>query len=165
MTGFSGGNGTLIAQTLLTPGFQQETVTYHITPAANGCFGVPVDYTVTIDPQPHLLNSPMTQSICSDQTTAINLVSSCPNTTFSWNASLLSGSVSGFTNGTGSLIAQTLTNLLPVDGQVLYSIIPVAGSCTGSDFPTSWWWSNPCLTLLIILLPHNNATILRPISL
>ena len=126
VTGYSDGNGCLIAQTLTTPGIQAESVTYHITPTANGCDGLMVDYTVIINPKPHLTNQPMAQIICSEKTTNINLTASCLNPTYTWTATLFSGNITGFSNGSGAVIAQTLTNLLPTTGQVQYTITPVA---------------------------------------
>jgi len=131
--GYSDGNGFLIAQTLTTPGIQQESVTYHITPTANGCDGPAIDYTVIINPKPHLTNQPMAETICSEKTTNINLTASCVNTTFTWTATLISGSVTGFSNGSGPVIAQTLTNLLSTTGQVQYTITPEAIPCIGND--------------------------------
>jgi len=131
--GYSDGNGFLIAQTLTTPGIQVESVTYHIAPTANGCDGSVIDYTVIINPKPHLTNQPMAQTICSEKTTNINLTASCLNPTYTWTAMLVSGNVTGFSNGSGPVIAQTLTNLLTTTGQVQYTITPVAVPCIGND--------------------------------
>jgi uncharacterized protein (TIGR02145 family) len=133
VTGYSDGNGDLIEQTLVTPGVQVESVTYHITPSANGCNGPVVDYSVIINPKPHLTNQPMAESICSENSTNINLTASCLNTTFTWTATLLSGNVTGFSNGSGPVISQVLTNLLTTTGQVQYTINPQAGPCAGND--------------------------------
>ena len=75
----------------------------------------------------------MAQTICSENMTNINLTASCLNATFTWTATLLSGNVTGFSNGSGPVIAQTLTNHLSTTGQVQYSITPLAGTCTGND--------------------------------
>jgi uncharacterized protein (TIGR02145 family) len=133
VSGFSNGSGNSIIQTLISSSGVVETVTYHVSATANGCPGIPVDIIVQVNPKPHLTNSPMTDTICSGNTTNIHLSSSCFNTTFAWTASLASGNVTGFSNGTGDLISQTLINQLPTLGVVNYSIVPTAGSCLGDD--------------------------------
>ena len=133
VSGFSDGSGSSIVQTLTSSSGVLETVTYHVSVTANSCTGNPVDIVVQVNPKPHLTNAPMSDTICSGNTTNIHLASSCLNTTFAWTANLASGSVTGFSDGNGSLIAQTLINLLPTLGVVNYSIVPTAGSCLGDD--------------------------------
>lgn len=147
VTGYSAGTGNLISQTLTTPGTQVETVTYSVTPTANGCTGSNYDVTVTINPKPHLINNPMRDSICSEQTTNILLLSSCLNTTFTWTATLNSGNISGFSNGTGATINQILTNNLNTLGSVVYTVHPQAGTCIGNDTNYfAWIKPKPLLT-------------------
>ncbi len=71
------------------------------------------------------------QSICSGQKT--NIVITNPNnvsgTTFSWAASATSSN--GSSAGSGTSIAQTLTNLGNTNGNVTYTITPLANGCTG----------------------------------
>jgi uncharacterized protein (TIGR02145 family) len=52
VSGFSPGNGNSIQQTLINSGYNIETVTYHVTPVANGCTGNPSNVIVTVDPLP-----------------------------------------------------------------------------------------------------------------
>jgi uncharacterized protein (TIGR02145 family) len=133
VTGYSDGTGNTIAQTLVTPGTGPETVTYHVTPTSNGCSGASGNVVVLINPQPHLVTHPMSDTICSEETTNILLTSSCLNTNFTWSASLTYGNLTGFSGGIGSTIQQSLTNLSNINGEVLYSITPTAGSCLGTD--------------------------------
>jgi uncharacterized protein (TIGR02145 family) len=133
VTGFSGGSGSNIAQTLISTSGVLETVTYHITPEANGCTGLVFNLPVLINPQPHLLNNPMYDTICSGNTTNIHLLSSCLNTTYTWSGLVIAGNIDGVSNGNGTPIEQKLTDLLPTPGDVRYTIIPVAGSCIGND--------------------------------
>ncbi len=133
ITGFSNGAGNVISQTLTSSSAVQETVTYHVSVTANGCPGSSHDVVVQVNPKPHLTNNPMSDTICSGNTTNILLTSSVAGATFSWTASLSSGNVTGFSNGTGSTISQTLVNTLPFSGVVNYSIVPTAGSCLGAD--------------------------------
>jgi len=52
VSGFSPGSGPLIRQVLNNTGYNIETVTYHVSPAANGCPGTAADAAVTIHPAP-----------------------------------------------------------------------------------------------------------------
>jgi uncharacterized protein (TIGR02145 family) len=133
VTGYGPGSGNTIAQTLVTPGFVQETVTYHVVPSANTCPGDTGHVTVLVNPQPHLVTDPMSQTICSKYQTNIVLLSSCSNTSFTWTSTVAVGNITGNTNGAGSSIVNTLTNTLPTQGRVDYTITPTAGTCIGRD--------------------------------
>ena len=50
VTGFSGGSGTNISQTILSSSTLSETVTYVVTPIANGCAGITSMFVVTVNP-------------------------------------------------------------------------------------------------------------------
>lgn len=52
VSGFGPGNGPTISQSLTNSGSVQGTVTYTITPTANGCPGTPTAATVNVDPLP-----------------------------------------------------------------------------------------------------------------
>ena len=75
----------------------------------------------------------MRDTICSDQTTNVVLTASCLNVVYTWTASLATGNVTGFSDGSGNLIAQTLTNTLGTTGSVKYTVHTVAGTCIGND--------------------------------
>ncbi len=71
ITGAGSGSGTVISQVLAsTDGVTNGTVTYHITPIANGCSGTPVDVIVTVSPKPVITNSASTliAEVCSATT-------------------------------------------------------------------------------------------------
>ena len=133
VSGYSAGIGNSIAQTLSTPGLVVETVTYTVTPTANGCTGNTFNVIVIINPKPHLTTTPMKDTICSEQTTSVVLAASCLNAVFTWTASLATGNVTGFSNGSGNIISQPLTNTLSTLGSVKYTIHIVAGTCIGND--------------------------------
>ena len=135
VTGYSN-NATpksVINQILDNTGVVPETVTYHITPEANGCYGPVTDFIVTVNPKPYLTNNPMSSTQCSGMPTNISLTASCTGTTFTWIAQLVSGNITGFSNGSGSFINQVLTNTLATAGQVRYIITPTTGPCSGND--------------------------------
>jgi large repetitive protein len=84
-----------------------------------------------VNPVPEVTASPLAESFCPGGTTAITLSSLTPGTTFTWTAALTSGTAIGFADGTGSSIAQTLTNATADPATVTYTITPSANGCTG----------------------------------
>ena len=130
--GFSGGNGTNISQTILSSSTLIETVTYVITPVANGCTGTPSNLVVTVNPGPAVTTSPLAQTICSAQSINVGLTSNVAGTAFTWTATPSSPNISGQINGTGNMINQTLTNSGFTIESVTYAITPSANGCTGA---------------------------------
>src|SRR5262249_34687880 len=90
-------------------------------------------YTVRVNPTPNAAASG--QSICSTSTS--NVVISNPNnvsgTSFTWTIGTVSGSVSGQSAGSGTVISQTLTG--SPSGSVQYLITPSANGCPGTTIP------------------------------
>ena len=130
-SGFSSGSGSTIAQTLINNTAVSATVSYTITPSANGCIGSPIAVVITVNPIPIVIATPASQTLCTGGTTAINLSSGTVGTVFSWTASVTSGSASGYSNGTGNNIAQQLTNASTGQAIVTFAITPTANGCTG----------------------------------
>jgi len=135
IAGFSDGSGSIIAQTLTNSGYSTETVTYTITPSANGCTGPSSDYVVSVYPVPDLSNNPTTKSICSGVSTNITLLSNVSGTLFTWTATSSSPNISGYASNStpSSTISQTLTNSGYTQETVTYHITPVANGCTGTS--------------------------------
>jgi len=127
--GYSSGSGPLINQVLINLGFNIETVTYHITPSANGCLGLTRDFVVSVLTVPDVYFQPASQSICSNQTTSISNLSHVAGATFTWTATPSSGNLSGYSDGAGNLIAQTLLNSGMGYGTVTYTVTPHAFGC------------------------------------
>lgn len=88
-------------------------------------------------------------SICTGETTAINLSSSNSNATINWTAT--SSDVTGFSNGSGNSISQTLTYTGTTSGSVTYTITPVEGSCEGATE-----------TIIVTVYPLANITPIFP---
>ena len=103
-----------------------------MVPHADGCDGVTLDFTVTVYPVPDLFFNPSTPSICSNQQTNIGLNSHVTGAAFSWSASASSPTVTGFSGGNGTLIAQTLLTPGFQQETVTYHITPAANGCSGS---------------------------------
>ncbi|MGA3013037.1 MAG: PKD-like domain-containing protein [Bacteroidales bacterium] len=117
--------------TLINSGFANGTATYHITPAANGCGGSVIDFTVTVYPTPDVYFNPASQVICSLQTTNIANFSHVAGASYSWTTSSGSAFISGYSPGAGGSIRQTLVNTGTDAGTVTYFVTPVANGCKG----------------------------------
>ena len=134
LSGFSD-NATpsgLLDQTLVNSGFTTETVTYQITPHANNCDGPVTDYVVTVYPTADAYFQPPAQTICTGQTTNVDILSHVAGTSFSWTASASSPLVNGFLAGNGTNISHTIFSSSTLIETVTYVITPVANGCTGT---------------------------------
>ncbi|NMM50418.1 PKD-like domain-containing protein, partial [Marinigracilibium pacificum] len=133
ISGASNGSGTVISQTLNNSSNISGTVVYTVTPSINGCPGNPYDITVTVKPIPTVSALPSAESICNGTSTNITL--SNPNnvagTTYTWTATA-DASISGASNGSGSVIQQTLINSGSNGAVVQYQITPWANGCAGN---------------------------------
>jgi len=133
LTGFSASSGDTINQQLTNPGLVPGIVTYTITPNNGGCIGLPLTYAVTVNPLPAITNTDTDTSFCSGGTTAIGLTADIAGTSFAWSATGTSLLISGFSDGTGSFISQTLANSGTATDSVLYTVTPSLAGCAGGD--------------------------------
>ncbi|MDX5478702.1 MAG: T9SS type A sorting domain-containing protein [Cyclobacteriaceae bacterium] len=173
VSGFTpSGTGPIPAQTISTTGTTQGTVTYVITPTANGCPGPSTNYTILVNPRPTVTNTTLSQTICSGgSTTLVNLTSGVSGTTFTWTASATAG-VTGFaSSGSGSIPVQTISTTGTTQGAVTYVITPTANGCTGPTAtytvlvnplatvgPTSNPWPSVCRDSNPVLTPFTQPT-------
>ncbi len=126
----------LLNHNLVNSGYNIETVTYNLTPHANGCDGNPVPYLVTVFPTPDLTNQPLNQTRCNNQATGITLTSNVSGTTFTWTATGSTAQVTGFSNNAipTTSLNQTLVNSGYNIETVTYTITPRANGCDGSNY-------------------------------
>ena len=99
---------------------------------SNSCTGSDTVQLFTT-PVPSVTNNPLSESICSGDSTYIVLTSSVPGTTFHWTANLTSGNISGFSADSGLIINQILVDNILSPGVVTYHITPKVGSCAGTS--------------------------------
>jgi|GEM_PF-1000908 len=123
------------------------TVTFTITPSANGCDGTPVTATVLVNPSPDITAIPSAQTICSGNgITTIVLSSTVPSATYTWSRNN-TGTVTGIAaNGSGN-ISGILTNTTNAPITVTFNISPSAAGCAGSP-----------VTADVLVNPTPNAT-------
>jgi uncharacterized protein (TIGR02145 family) len=86
-----------------------------------------------INPKPNVTNDPMSAAICSGTTFTLNLTSATPGTTFSWVPAIISGTVTGATAGSGTILSNLLINTQSTNGVLQYTITPISGGCYGND--------------------------------
>jgi len=99
-------------QTLDNIGSDIETVTYHITAAANTCQGLTTEYTVTVNPTATVTNDPLSQEQCDGLNTNVILTSDVAGTQYTWTCTPSSANITGWSDQptlTGSIL-QTLDN-------------------------------------------------------
>ncbi|MFC3878915.1 PKD-like domain-containing protein [Algoriphagus namhaensis] len=136
VSGFAAnGSGPIPVQSITTSESTPGTVTYEITPSANGCNGPIATYTVVVNPVPTVTNTSLTQTICSGgSTTQVDLTSDVSGVIFNWTASASSTDISGFSaSGSGPIPVETISNSGTTQGTVTYTIIPVANGCSGTN--------------------------------
>ncbi len=125
-----------ISQALSSSNNLADTATYSVTPAAYGCIGNLFTLQVPVKPVPSINN--LSDTICSGSAffTAPNSVPT--NTTYTWATPVSSpfGSIVGGSAQSipASTISQTLVNSTSVSAQIVYTVTPSTGSCTGSPF-------------------------------
>ncbi len=86
---------------------------------------------VVVNPIPSAIPSVTAQSICSGSSTSINLNSNVSSATFSWTATG-GPNITGYANGSGNGISQTLYNSASIAQTVTYTITASAAGCTGN---------------------------------
>jgi hypothetical protein len=128
-SGASGGSGNSIAQTLLATTSTPGTVNYTVTPSFATCNGSPFPIVVTVNPTP-VINFSGATTICSGNTTALNLTSSVSGTVFSWTQ--MATNATGSSDGSGTSIGQTLSNGSTTTGSVTYNVSGTANGCPGT---------------------------------
>ncbi|MDY0415668.1 MAG: PKD-like domain-containing protein, partial [Pseudomonas sp.] len=110
-----------------------------VTQTQSGCSTNSSAATVTVNPIPSI-TSATSKSICDLANVNYDILSSVSNTTYTWTASLISGSVTGFNSclsACGTQINDVLDNTGTTPAVVRYVITPTGPSptnCVGSTF-------------------------------
>lgn len=95
------------------------------------CAVVHDEMTLTLSPPPEVITFPLEKSICSDNLTNILLTSNQAGTIFHWTAGIVSGEISGFESGDGTVINDLLVNHGMFAGLVSYTVTPDNAGCIG----------------------------------
>jgi gliding motility-associated-like protein len=126
---------TTMSQTLINNSATAQTVTYTVTPEADGSVGDNFTVTVTVNPKAKIANKdytrctgePFTLDVTGDRVPA--------GTTYTWIVAA-NANVSGQSaQATGvASMTQTLTNATATVQTVVYTVTPKSGDCVGDDF-------------------------------
>ncbi|WP_431158218.1 PKD domain-containing protein [Winogradskyella poriferorum] len=106
-------------------------VTFEIITA---CGSSTVSETFSVNDIPSITNTDLAQTICSStQTSAINLTSDFPGTTFTWTSNNPVGLTGFIPSGTTDVIpAQNIVNTTGADVTLIYTVTPDLNGCTGT---------------------------------
>ncbi len=136
------GTTTIPAQTLVNTTNAAITISYTALAATNdasACAGIAFNYNITVNPSPSITES-FTNEICSGGTFSItpanSTLNSIPNgTTYSWSAPIVTGGLTGGTNGVNQTsIGGTLLNPTNAVQTATYTITPFFSGCSGNTF-------------------------------
>jgi gliding motility-associated-like protein len=144
------GSNNIPVQNLINTTNAPITITYNafaIINDATGCQGFESTYSITVLPKPSISDENLL--LCSEQTLNFSPNNGVPNsstivplgTNYTWTISN-NPSITGASNGSGTSISQTLTNLSAIEQVISYTVIPTAAGCIGTTF-----------TLTITVLP------------
>lgn len=131
ITVLSGSGTTPVTFNALVPQNNTDEVgTIEIT-ATVECSSDSADvHTITVNPQANASVDPLFYQICNGETTDIDITSNIDNVGFSWTAAA-PGTITGYSNGTGNNIAQTLNNSGTTMDTVQYVISVLNAQCPG----------------------------------
>ncbi|QQL50898.1 PKD-like domain-containing protein [Mucilaginibacter ginkgonis] len=101
-----------IQDVLVNNGTAPGTVTYVITPTANGCTGNQITKVITISPIPTLTATAANPGVCSNNTIAINLASNIPSATYTWTVTGATADISGYSQPTTGVSTNTIADRL-----------------------------------------------------
>ena len=132
VTGIAASGTSNISGALTNTTTAPVTVTFTITPTANGCTGTPVTATVIVTPRPNAIATPASQTICPGATiTTIALSGGVTGTSYSWTRDNTVAVTGIAASGSGN-ISGALTNTTTAPVTVTFTITPTANGCTGA---------------------------------
>lgn len=132
VTGIAASGSGNISGSLTNTTNAPVTVTFTVTPSANGCPGTAITATVIVNPIPNAVATPSTQTICSGSAiTTIVLSGNVISTTYSWTRNN-TATVTGIAASGSGNITGILTNNTNAPVTVTFTITPSVNSCTGT---------------------------------
>ncbi|MBB3842152.1 hypothetical protein FHS57_006183 [Runella defluvii] len=133
VTGIAANGSGNISGSLTNTTTAPVTVTFTITPTADGCQGAPTTATVVVNPTPNVVATPSSQTSCQGAAiTAITFSSNVSGATYSWIRDNTANATGIAASGTGS-ISGSLTNTTNSPLTVTFTITPTANNCQGTS--------------------------------
>jgi len=125
----AGGSGNISSFIATNPGIVPVTAIITITPAYGSCPGVPISYTITVNPSPSV-DPVEDQTYCEGSIVPETILSgNIPGTEYYWTNDNPGIGLSA--NGIGNIPAFTAVNDAPEPIIATVTIIPIANNCTG----------------------------------
>lgn len=125
------GSGNIPSFTTINTGLTPVIATITVTPKANGCFGAPTTFTITVNPTP-TVDLSSNQTVCNGQSTTVILFSGAiPNTTYNWinsNSNIGLGAI-----GVGDISAFTAINNGTTPIITTITVTPNINGCPGAS--------------------------------
>jgi len=149
----AGNNSTVISATITNTNTTPVTVTYVVTPVANGCLGDSFNVMVTVAPTPTVA-SVSSQTVCNQSaTSAVAFSGTVGGTVFNWQNS--NPSVGLAASGSGDIGSFTATNAGTAPVTATITVTPRINNCDGAP-QTFTITVNPAPS---VLFSQNNQTI------
>jgi uncharacterized protein (TIGR02145 family) len=148
VTGMGPGSGPIIMQQLHNLSAVMDSVLYSITPYADGCTGPDSVFKVLVKPLPRVNFVQPWSAVCSGQTTDVQTAPPVAGSQITWTASATSPNISGYSNGSGNSINQTLLNFENEPDSVIYIALATAMGCIGPP-DTHYVVVNPVPVLIL----------------
>jgi gliding motility-associated-like protein len=165
----SGTNSSSITGTLSNPTNAAINVVYTITPTSGTCVGTDFPLTVTVNPIPAVADMTASASTgvafsVSPANTTNGVVPS--GTTYTWAVPPTPVGISGTTSGTSApTINGTLVNNTSSAIDVVYTVTPVIGNCTGAPFSlTVTVYPRPTITAKTATICSGETFTISPID-
>jgi gliding motility-associated-like protein len=125
------GSGNIPSFTTTNTGLTPVIATITVTPKANGCFGTPTTFIITVNPTPKV-DLPLNKTVCNGQsTTAILFSGAIPNTTYNWTNS--NSNIGLGANGVGDISAFTAINNGTTPIIATITVTPTVNGCPGAS--------------------------------
>ncbi len=154
VTGIAASGAGNISGTLTNTTNVPITVTFTITPTANGCAGTPITATVLVNPTPTAVATPASQTVCSGLaiTTIVLNGSAVAGTVYNWTRDN-TVTVTGIAASGSGNISGTLVNTTAAAITVTFTITPTANGCPGTP-----------ITATVVVNPTPTASVLSLVA-
>jgi len=166
----TGGNLLSTSNTYFTPALTGN-ISYYVQSVVNGCVSTRTQVDVTITPIPHVISAAVGIG-CSGTPLNYTIVADQPTATFSWSRAQVAGiSNPAVANQTSPIINETLINTKTTAVNVVYTITPLSGLCSGPAFfyivtvyPTPVIKSSVAATICDMTTDNYTATFSMPVK-